>query len=158
MSILWEKSAGWRWLVRRTRDSKPFFFTFAALCGVVPGVIGYGVMQLTGSRNEQLEAHLRSTARPETTMFTFVTIPWSPPTDETRGKQMMGQVNRERLAEFLGELQRKEDTNDRYVAALRGETLTRKRYERIQPLPAANAQASQETAGASAEEERPKAK
>uniref|UniRef100_A0A804PHJ7 Uncharacterized protein n=1 Tax=Zea mays TaxID=4577 RepID=A0A804PHJ7_MAIZE len=139
MSILWEKSAGWRWLVRRTRDSKPFFFTFAALCGVVPGVIGYGVMQLTGSRNEQLEAHLRSTARPETT-------------------QMMGQVNRERLAEFLGELQRKEDTNDRYVAALRGETLTRKRYERIQPLPAANAQASQETAGASAEEERPKAK
>ncbi|KAL5665420.1 hypothetical protein ACJX0J_025528 [Zea mays] len=71
---------------------------------------------------------------------------------------MMGQVNRERLAEFLGELQRKEDTNDRYVAALRGETLTRKRYERIQPLPAANAQASQETAGASAEEERPKAK
>jgi hypothetical protein len=46
---------------------------------------------------------------------------------------MMGQVNRERLAEFLGELQRKEDTNDRYVAALKGETLTRKRYERIQP-------------------------
>lgn len=47
---------------------------------------------------------------------------------------MMGQVNRERLAEFLGELQRKEDTNDRYVAALKGETLTRKRYERIQPV------------------------
>lgn len=46
----------------------------------------------------------------------------------------MGQVNRERLAEFLGELQRKEDTNDRYVAALKGETLTRKRYERIQPV------------------------
>ncbi|BAF08802.2 Os02g0495900 [Oryza sativa Japonica Group] len=66
MSILWEKSAGWRWLVRRTRDSKPFFFTFAALCGVVPGVVGYGVMQLTSSRNDQLEAHLRSTARPET--------------------------------------------------------------------------------------------
>lgn len=48
---------------------------------------------------------------------------------------MMGQVNRERLAEYLGELQRKEDTNDRYVAALKGETLTRKRYERIQPIP-----------------------
>jgi hypothetical protein len=28
----------------------------------------------------------------------------------------MGKVNRERLAEYLGELQRKEDTNDRYVA------------------------------------------
>ncbi|TYJ95609.1 hypothetical protein E5676_scaffold104G00250 [Cucumis melo var. makuwa] len=49
--------------------------------------------------------------------------------------QMMGQVNRERLAEYLGELQRKEDTNDRYVAALEGKTLTRKPYVRIQPIP-----------------------
>lgn len=49
--------------------------------------------------------------------------------------QMMGKVNQERLAEFLGELQRKEDTNDRYVAALRGETLTRNPYQRIQPVP-----------------------
>lgn len=47
---------------------------------------------------------------------------------------MMGQVNKERLAEYLGELQRKENTNDRYVAALRGETLTRKPYQRIQPV------------------------
>lgn len=50
------------------------------------------------------------------------------------GKQMMGKVNQERLAEYLGELKRKEDTNDRYVAALRGETLTRKPYVRIQPV------------------------
>jgi hypothetical protein len=64
---------------------------------------------------------------------------------------MMGQVNRERLAEFLGELQRKEDTNDRYVAALRGETLTRKRYERIQPV-SANAQATQADTKASTQE------
>jgi hypothetical protein len=72
---------------------------------------------------------------------------------------MMGQVNRERLAEFLGELQRKEDTNDRYVAALKGETLTRKRYERIQPVPAPAqaAQASQEAAKAASAEEKPKA-
>lgn len=48
---------------------------------------------------------------------------------------MMGKVNKDRLAEYLGELQRKEDTNDRYVAALRGETLTRKPYVRIQPVP-----------------------
>ncbi|KAK4253568.1 hypothetical protein QN277_010224 [Acacia crassicarpa] len=118
MSILWEKSATWRWLVRRTRDSKPFFLAFATVCGVVPGVIGYGVMQITSTRNEQLEAQLRKNARPETTM--------------------MGQVNKERLAEFLGELQRKEDTNDRYVAALKGETLTRKPYVRIQPVPKQN--------------------
>ena len=51
---------------------------------------------------------------------------------------MMGEVNKERLAEYLAELQRKEDTNDRYVAALRGETLTRKPYVRIQPIPKQN--------------------
>jgi hypothetical protein len=70
---------------------------------------------------------------------------------------MMGQVNRERLAEFLGELQRKEDTNDRYIAALKGETLTRKRYERIQAVPA-NDQAGQETTAKASAEEKPKAK
>ncbi|KAF5774044.1 hypothetical protein HanXRQr2_Chr13g0595741 [Helianthus annuus] len=46
----------------------------------------------------------------------------------------MGKVNKERLGEFLGELQRKEDTNDRYVAALKGETLTRNPYIRVQPV------------------------
>ncbi|KAB1212838.1 hypothetical protein CJ030_MR5G010138 [Morella rubra] len=115
MSLLWEKSPTWRWLVNRTRDSKPFFLAFATICGVVPGVIGYTVMQLTSSRNPELEARLRHNARPETVM--------------------MGKVNQERLAEYLGELQRKENTNDRYVAALRGETLTRNPYVRIQPIP-----------------------
>ncbi|XP_062217376.1 uncharacterized protein LOC133917501 [Phragmites australis] len=132
MSILWEKSAGWWWLVQWTRDLKPFFFTFVALCGIVPDVTSYAVMQFTSSRNEQLEAHLCSTAHPETKM-----------------RCMMGQVNRERLAELLGELQRKEDTNDRYVAALKGETLTRKRYDRIQPV---NVPATQEDAKANTQE------
>ncbi|KAL9402237.1 hypothetical protein Peur_006086 [Populus x canadensis] len=115
MSILWEKSEAWRWIVRKTRDSKPFFFAFATVCGVVPGVIGYFVMQTTNSRNPELEARLRQNARPDSLM--------------------MGKVNRERLAEYLGELQRKDDTNDRYVAALRGETLTRNPHLRIQPIP-----------------------
>ncbi|GMP51743.1 hypothetical protein CsSME_00017856 [Camellia sinensis var. sinensis] len=65
MSILWEKSEMWRWIVRKTRDSKPFFLMFATVCGVVPGVIGYGVMQITNSRNQQLESHLRHKARPD---------------------------------------------------------------------------------------------
>ncbi|KAJ6690043.1 hypothetical protein OIU85_006338 [Salix viminalis] len=115
MSILWEKSGAWRWMVRKTRDSKPFFFTFATVCGVVPGVIGYFVMQTTNSSNPEIEARLRRNASPDSLM--------------------MGKVNQERLAEYLGELQRKEDTNDRYVAALRGETLTRNPYVRIQPIP-----------------------
>ncbi|XP_030524256.1 uncharacterized protein LOC115736615 [Rhodamnia argentea] len=114
MSMLWEKSQTWRWIVTKTRDSKPFFLAFATVCGVVPGVIGYCVMQLTSSRTDQLEAQLRKNARPDSVM--------------------MGKVNRDRLAEYLGELQRKEDTNDRYVAALKGETLTRNPYVRIQPV------------------------
>ncbi|KAE8663587.1 CTP synthase [Hibiscus syriacus] len=65
MSILWEKSQSCRWLVRRTRDSKPFFLAFATICGVVPGVLGYGVMQLTNSLNPQSEAQLCQNARPE---------------------------------------------------------------------------------------------
>ncbi|RAL45699.1 unnamed protein product [Cuscuta campestris] len=117
MSMLWEKSETWRWLVRRTKESKPFFIAFATVCGVVPAVIGYTVMQLTNSGNPELEAKLRRDARPESLM--------------------MGKVNKERLAEYLGELQRKENTNDRYVAALKGETLTRNPYVRIQPVPAA---------------------
>ncbi|CAH2067892.1 unnamed protein product [Thlaspi arvense] len=75
-------------------------------------------MQVTNSTNPELEARLRQSARPETVM--------------------MGKVNQERLAEYLGELKQKQDTNDRYVAALRGETLTRKPYQRIQPVPKPN--------------------
>lgn len=78
MSVLWERSATWRWLVQRTRDSKPFFLAFATVCGVVPGVIGYGIMQFTNARNEQLEAHLRKNARPETMvilpLFSFILL------------------------------------------------------------------------------------
>lgn len=58
--------------MRKTRDSKPFFLAFATVCGVVPGVVGYCVMQLTSSRTEQLEARLRQTARPESLVRLFL--------------------------------------------------------------------------------------
>jgi hypothetical protein len=74
MSILFEKSEAWRWLVRRTKESKPFFLAFATICGVVPGVIGYGVMQVTNTRNPELEARLRQNARPETVVRIFVSV------------------------------------------------------------------------------------
>ena len=38
--------------------------------------------------------------------------------------QLMARVNKERLGQFLKEIKSKENTEDRYVAALRGETLT----------------------------------
>ncbi|GLT67215.1 hypothetical protein SLA2020_395400 [Shorea laevis] len=69
ISILWEKSETWRWIVRKTRDSNPFFLSFDTLCGFVPGVVGYGVVQLTNSLNEQLEAQLRQNARPDSLLI-----------------------------------------------------------------------------------------
>ncbi|KVI07633.1 hypothetical protein Ccrd_014005 [Cynara cardunculus var. scolymus] len=219
----------WRWLVTQTRDSKPFFFAFATVCAVVPGAIGYCVMQFTNSSNEQLESQLRRNARPDTLLLEMkgkatankyglkedgegnvmkgeghvveamprhevhnwglegsgillekINIGYalnyirkqrllysllmalleitgahgSRNEMEIHGKKkarhchttfslhqakakvdlMMGKVNKERLGEYLGELQRKEDTNDRYIAALKGETLTRNPYMRIQPV------------------------
>jgi hypothetical protein len=54
MSILFEKSMTWRWLVKRTKESKPFFLAFfATICGIVPGVIWYGVMQVTTHQQAQ---------------------------------------------------------------------------------------------------------
>ncbi|KAF2592213.1 hypothetical protein F2Q70_00044380 [Brassica cretica] len=134
MSFLYEKSNAWRWLVRKTRDSRPFFFTFATVCGVIPGIIGYGVMQFTNSTNPELEARLRQSARPETTELYVSEFSSSAGVKFLDHSSMMGKVNQERLAEYLGELKQKQDTNDRYVAALKGETLTRKPYQRIQPV------------------------
>ncbi|KAF8034866.1 hypothetical protein BT93_C1019 [Corymbia citriodora subsp. variegata] len=34
-SISWEKSGTWRWIVRKSRDSIPFFLAFATVCSVV---------------------------------------------------------------------------------------------------------------------------
>jgi len=58
MLILFKKSVTWRWLVRRIKESKPFFLAFATICSVVPRVIRYGVMQVTNRRNPKLEARL----------------------------------------------------------------------------------------------------
>ncbi|MBA0751140.1 hypothetical protein Gogos_002504, partial [Gossypium gossypioides] len=108
--ILWEKGETSRWLVRRTRDSKLFFLAFATICGVVSGAIGYGVMQLTSSRNPQLEAQRRQNACPESLRNTL---------GSSSGKRI-------RVIDS--------------VAALRGETLTRTPYQRIQPVPKQNAE------------------
>lgn len=72
MSILWEKSGAWRWVVRQTKESKPFFFAFATVCGVVPGLIGFCVMQLTNSSTPDLEARLRKNARPESLVCIYM--------------------------------------------------------------------------------------
>eukprot|EP00252_Welwitschia_mirabilis_P019949 TRINITY_DN4765_c0_g1_i1.p1 TRINITY_DN4765_c0_g1~~TRINITY_DN4765_c0_g1_i1.p1 ORF type:complete len:127 (+),score=4.72 TRINITY_DN4765_c0_g1_i1:147-527(+) len=115
MAFLYEKSATWRWIVRSCRESKSFYLTFATLCGVVPAFVGYSIMQASRGNTAVLDANLRKNAS-ETSLTS-------------------ANVNNSWLQEYLGELQRKEDTNDRYVAALRGEILVRKPIPRIQPSP-----------------------
>ncbi|CAM6106417.1 unnamed protein product [Calypogeia fissa] len=105
MSWLWEKSPGWRWIVASGRASRGFTVAFAGVCFLVPWVIGHGVMSTTNYNNEQLQTELLKRGR-------------------DRDSLIVGRVNKERLAQFLGEIQRKEDIEDRYKAALRGETLT----------------------------------
>jgi hypothetical protein len=87
------------------RASTPFMVAFTGVCVVIPWVVGQGIMSGTSYNNEQLQAELLRKGRDSDAL-------------------VMGKVNKERLAQFLGEIQRKENTEDRYKAALNGETLT----------------------------------
>eukprot|EP00245_Coleochaete_scutata_P009354 TRINITY_DN3060_c2_g3_i1.p1 TRINITY_DN3060_c2_g3~~TRINITY_DN3060_c2_g3_i1.p1 ORF type:complete len:151 (+),score=33.11 TRINITY_DN3060_c2_g3_i1:44-496(+) len=104
MSFIWEKSATWRWIVRSSRSSGKFYAGFAVLCFVGPWAAGELTMYLTGRNEELLREKLRATGREDA--------------------QLVSRMNKERLGQLLGEIQRKENTEDRYKAALRGETLT----------------------------------
>ncbi|KAF5728145.1 hypothetical protein HS088_TW21G00288 [Tripterygium wilfordii] len=99
-------------------------------------------MQATNTRNPELEAHLRQTARPESVIVPLSQLLWGEYsiTDYVLEKERIfvtddGESKSREAGRYLGELQQKEDTDDPYVAALRGETLTRKPYWRIQPVP-----------------------
>ncbi|CAM6021245.1 unnamed protein product [Sphagnum balticum] len=104
MSFLFEKSATWRWIVASSKASKAFYATFAGVCLVVPWMLGHAVMSTTNRSQLELNEELRRRARDDSLA--------------------VGRVNKERLQQLLHEIQHKEDTEDRYAAALRGETLT----------------------------------
>ncbi|XP_024367457.1 uncharacterized protein [Physcomitrium patens] len=104
MSWLWEKSGTWRWVVMNSKYNKGFFFAFTTLCFMGSWALGEAVMRTTNMSQISLDEELRRRARPDS--------------------MMVGQVNKDRLRQLLEEVQRKENTEDRYAAALRGETLT----------------------------------
>eukprot|EP00249_Psilotum_nudum_P010699 c22705_g1_i3 orf=479-976(-) len=122
MSYLYEKSSTWRWIVASSKRSRSFFFAFAGLCFVFPVGLGYATMWATNSNNKRLQEELSKRGRADG----FV----------------MARVNKERLGQLLHEVQCKENIEDRYAAALRGETLTGTPDNRIrgggtslQPIP-----------------------
>ncbi|KAL3688589.1 hypothetical protein R1sor_014898 [Riccia sorocarpa] len=104
MSYIYEKSAIWRWVVASGRSSRSFMLAFAGICFVLPIAVGQLTMNATSYNDGKLEKELLKRGREDSLV--------------------MGKVNKERLAQLLGEIQRKENTEDRYKAALRGETLT----------------------------------
>ncbi|KAG6554707.1 hypothetical protein Mapa_003726 [Marchantia paleacea] len=104
MSYLYEKSQFWRWIVASGRSSRSFMVAFSGICLFVPIAVGQLTMSATSYNNEDLHRELLKRGRDDSLV--------------------MSRVNKERLGQLLGEIQRKEDTEDRYKAALRGETLT----------------------------------
>eukprot|EP00271_Cylindrocystis_brebissonii_P001106 TRINITY_DN1136_c0_g2_i2.p1 TRINITY_DN1136_c0_g2~~TRINITY_DN1136_c0_g2_i2.p1 ORF type:complete len:157 (-),score=29.62 TRINITY_DN1136_c0_g2_i2:144-614(-) len=97
----------WFRIVARTKQSRTYFAAFGAVCVVVP----WAAAKLTQyATNPMTEEEVASRRR-----------------ELSRGRAdgaVMSRVNKERLGVLLGEIQRHDDTEDRYKAALRGETLT----------------------------------
>jgi len=87
-----------------SKYNKGFFFAFTGLCFMSSWALGEAVMRTTNLSQTELDEELRKRGRSDS--------------------MIVGRVNKERLGQLLGEIQRKENTEDRYAAALRGETLT----------------------------------
>lgn len=107
MAFFYKASPTWRWVVAKSKESRRFFITFGAVCVVVPWTAATLTRNSTNPMSEE-ELERRK--------------------QQLRGGRMdgevMARVNKERLGQLLTEIQNKEDTEDRYKAALKGETLT----------------------------------
>lgn len=104
MSYLYGKSPTWRWIVASCKASTGFFFVFGSLCIALPLALGHAAMWITNSNNQELEDRLSKLGR--------------------REAELVAKVNNERLGQLLTEVKEKQNIEDRYAAALRGETLT----------------------------------
>eukprot|EP00850_Spirogloea_muscicola_P020393 SM000214S06787 [mRNA] locus=s214:110642:111589:+ [translate_table: standard] len=104
MSWIWEKSPAWRAAVRRSRVDRRFFAAFAFACVALPWVAGSLTMAASSAYENGRRDRVAAKSRPDA--------------------KALAKVNSERLGQFLDEIKHKEDTDDRYKAALRGETLT----------------------------------
>ncbi|KAJ7544887.1 hypothetical protein O6H91_09G097700 [Diphasiastrum complanatum] len=104
MSFTYEKSKTWRWIVASSRASTRVFVAFAGLCVVMPWAMGHAIKWATDRNTENLQRDLLRSGREDSLAI--------------------ARVNKERLEQLLREIERKDSIEDRYAAALRGETLT----------------------------------
>lgn len=113
MAFLYAKSATWRWIVARSKESPAFFTVFGVACVGLPWGVAVGVQSLTNPGGDLSQnADVAEKKRAELLR---------------RGRSdslIVARINKERLGEFLAEIKRGDNTEDRYRAALDGKTLT----------------------------------
>lgn len=139
MAWVFEKSPTWRRIVAKSRESSAFYATFAAACFIVPYGVGKAVMWATNpevarKRDVALQAELRGRQTyhhevSHSSRCLLVTVVHCMLCQRLCTKPMayvmqsLAKANRARLAVLLGEMQSGKSSEDRYEAALRGESL-----------------------------------
>lgn len=103
MAWIFEKSPLWRSIVARTRESPVFYAGFGVACFAVPYALGKVVMWGTNPDVDPVREELLRRR-------------------QTVHNQVMAKANRERLAVLLGEIQERQPGDQRYAAALNGES------------------------------------
>lgn len=145
MAWVFEKSPTWRRIVAKSRESPAFYASFAAACFVVPYGVGKAVMWATNpevarKRDVALQAELRGrqTYHHEVSnhmhfeahlvsqllvcpIHSVLCMKMCQNLSYT--VQSLAKANRARLAVLLGEMQSGKSSEDRYEAALRGQSL-----------------------------------
>eukprot|EP00898_Chlorokybus_atmophyticus_P001699 jgi/Chlat1/252/Chrsp1S08778 len=101
MAWLYEKSPAWRRLVAETKGRPWVLAGFTAACCGVAVALGAATMAATNNtaKEERLRQELERKA--------------------SSNSQLLSKVNNERLHEYLQEIHRKENNDDRYQAAIR---------------------------------------
>jgi hypothetical protein len=104
MALLWEKSRTWRKIVALSKASPTFFAGFTVASLGAAGALAYAIQKATDRNTDEFREELMKRSRKDAVM--------------------VNAANKERLGQLLKEIQQKDDFEDRYKAALNGETLT----------------------------------
>ncbi|GAQ81340.1 hypothetical protein KFL_000780020 [Klebsormidium nitens] len=104
MAALFDKSRTWRRIVALGKASPAFFWGFTATTVGAAGLLAYLTQKATTRNTDEFREELLKRGRKDAVL--------------------VNSANKERLGQLLKEIQQKDDFEDRYKAALNGETLT----------------------------------
>lgn len=104
MAALFDKSRTWRRIVALGKASPAFFWGFTATTVGAAGLLAYLTQKATTRNTDEFREELLKRSRKDAVL--------------------VNSANKERLGQLLKEIQQKDDFEDRYKAALNGETLT----------------------------------